>query len=143
MKSQEIERMRQLSQSTMVSVEVRRYLQDIVVFLRLERGVAGGISPSATPQFELLTKYVKVFGSGECLNFNRCLGTLHGLEYVTPSLVALAARKVYPHRMLLCAPARERSMQYGSDFEAVRQAMDGLTPDDAIEAVLNSVEVPL
>ena len=65
------------------------------------------------------------------------------MEYTTPSLVALAARKIYSHRLLLCAPARERSMQYGSDFEAVREAMEGLTPDDVIEAVLNSVEVPL
>ena len=56
MEKQEIEKMRQLSQSTMVSAEVRRYLEDIVVFLRLERGVAWGVSPSATSQFELLTK---------------------------------------------------------------------------------------
>lgn len=34
-------------------------------------------------------------------------------------------------------------MQYGSDLEAVREAMEGLTADDIIEAVLNSVEVPL
>lgn len=58
--------MRQLSQSTMVSAAVRRYLQDIVVFLRLERGVAGGVSPLATSQFELFTKYAKAFvGIGE------------------------------------------------------------------------------
>lgn len=34
-------------------------------------------------------------------------------------------------------------MQYGSDLEAVREAMEGLTSDDVIEAVLNTVEVPL
>lgn len=34
-------------------------------------------------------------------------------------------------------------MQYGSDLQAVRNAMEGLTPDDVIEAVLNSVECPL
>jgi hypothetical protein len=53
---QEIEKLRHLSQSTVITAEVRRYLQDIVVFLRLERGVAGGVSPHATSQFELLTK---------------------------------------------------------------------------------------
>lgn len=53
---QEIDKVRHLSQSTTISAEVRRYLQDIVVFLRLERGVAGGVSPYATSQFELLTK---------------------------------------------------------------------------------------
>jgi hypothetical protein len=54
---QEIDTVRHLGQSTTVCAKVRRYLQDIVVFLRLERGVAGGVSPYATSQFELLTKY--------------------------------------------------------------------------------------
>ena len=34
-------------------------------------------------------------------------------------------------------------MQYGSELEAVQEAMQGLTPDDVIEAVLNSVKCPL
>jgi hypothetical protein len=34
-------------------------------------------------------------------------------------------------------------MQYGSELEAVKGALEGLTPDDIIEAVLNSVECPL
>ncbi|KAL9623388.1 MAG: hypothetical protein Q9160_002281 [Pyrenula sp. 1 TL-2023] len=38
------------------SPEIRRYIQNIVVFLRLERGVAGGVSPKATSHFQLLTK---------------------------------------------------------------------------------------
>jgi hypothetical protein len=65
------------------------------------------------------------------------------MEFVTPSLVSLAARKIYPHRLILCSPEKERSMQYGSDLDAVREAMEGLAPDDVIEAVLNSVECPL
>lgn len=65
------------------------------------------------------------------------------MNFVTPSLVALAARKIYPHRLSICSPEKERSMQYGSDLEAVHKAMEGLTPDDVIEAVLNSVECPL
>ena len=71
---------------------------------------------------------------------NRYLATLHGLGYVTPSLVALAARKIYPHRLLLCNPEKERSLQYGSDLEAVQRVMEALTPDDVIENVLASVE---
>lgn len=63
---QEINKFRHLSQATVVSAEVRRYLQDIVVFLRLERGVAGGVSPYATSQFELLAKYVKIFSHWRC-----------------------------------------------------------------------------
>jgi hypothetical protein len=54
---QEIDQIRQLGQSTTICAKVRRYLQDIVVFLRLERGVAGGVSPYATSQFELLTRH--------------------------------------------------------------------------------------
>lgn len=73
----------------------------------------------------------------------RCLAPLHGIEYITPSLVALAARKIYPHRLLLSSPEKERSMQWGSDVEAVRNALEGLTQEDVIEAVLNSVECPL
>jgi hypothetical protein len=65
------------------------------------------------------------------------------LEYVTPSLVALAARKIYPHRLFLCDPEKERSLQYGSDLEAVQEAMEALTPDDVIETVLAGVETPM
>jgi hypothetical protein len=37
-------------------MEVRRYLQDIVVFLRLHRAVDGGVTPRATRQFEFLAR---------------------------------------------------------------------------------------
>lgn len=65
------------------------------------------------------------------------------MQYVTPSLVALAARKVYPHRITICTPENERSMQWGSDIKAVSAMLDGLTPEDLIEEVLSTVEVPL
>jgi len=38
--------------------EIRRYLQDIVVFMRMERGVDGGITPYATTLFVALAKSV-------------------------------------------------------------------------------------
>lgn len=34
-------------------------------------------------------------------------------------------------------------MQWGSSVEAVRAVLDGVTVDDVIEEVLQSVEVPL
>ena len=40
----------------MITAEVKRYLQNIVVFLRLHRAVAGGISARATKHFDLLVK---------------------------------------------------------------------------------------
>ena len=73
----------------------------------------------------------------------RYLAPLHGIDFVTPSLVGLAARKIYPHRITIAAPERERSMQYGSNIEAVKQYMDGLSPEDVIETVLDKIECPL
>jgi hypothetical protein len=71
------------------------------------------------------------------------LAPLHSLDYISPSLVALAARKIYPHRIVITAPADERSMQWGSSLEAVKAVLDGVTVEDVIEEVLQSVEVPL
>ena len=57
--------------------------------------------------------------------------------------MALAARKVYPHRIVLAAPEDERSMQWGSSLDAVKAMLDGVTPDDVVDDVLQSVEPPL
>ncbi len=73
----------------------------------------------------------------------RCLATLHSLNYVTPSLVALAARKVYPHQISITTPENERSMQYGSELAAVTAMLEGTTPEFIIDEVLAAVEVPL
>ena len=55
---QMIDQLRHQSELVTMTPEVRAYLQNIVVFLRLERGVIGGISPYATTLFEALTKSV-------------------------------------------------------------------------------------
>ena len=57
--------------------------------------------------------------------------------------MALAARKVYPHRIVLARPENERSMMWGSDVRAVRALLEGLTVEDVIEDVLRNVEMPL
>ena len=77
------------------------------------------------------------------MRFIRCLAPLHQLDYVTPSIVALAARKIYPHRIVITAPENERSMQYGSQLAAVAALLDGVTPQQIIEEVIESVEAPL
>jgi hypothetical protein len=76
-------------------------------------------------------------------NNHSTLAPLHSLDYISPSLVALAARKIYPHRIVITAPQDERSMQWGSSLEAVKTVLDGVTVEDVIEEVLQSVEVPL
>jgi hypothetical protein len=58
-------------------------------------------------------------------------------------MIALAARKIYLHRIVITAPENERSVQWGSSLEAVKAVLDGVTVDDVIEEVLESVEVPL
>ena len=94
----------------------------------MHRAVGGGISPRATQHFDLLVK---------------CLAPLHGLHFVTPSLISLAARKIYPHRIAITKAENERSMQYGSDLAAIASILEGVTPEDVIEDVLQQVEAPL
>ncbi|KAL8735990.1 MAG: hypothetical protein Q9166_000552 [cf. Caloplaca sp. 2 TL-2023] len=111
-----------------VTAEVECYLQNIVTFLRMHRAVDGGINPRATKYFKTLVT---------------CLAPLHGLDYVTPSLVAIAARKIYPHRINLTVPERDRSLQYGSDLAAVKAVLEGVSAESVIEDVLAAVETPL
>lgn len=120
--------MAKLSREVQVDVDVLRYQMNIVSFLRMHRAVAGGITPTATKHFEQLMK---------------SLAPLHGLDYVTPSLVGLAARKVYLHRVDIVTPEKERSMLWGSELAAVRAILGGIGPDDVIEEVLAMVPAPL
>lgn len=116
------------SRQAHVDVDVLRYQMNIVSFLRLHRAVAGGVAPLATQHYGQLV---------------RCLAALHGLDYVTPALVALAAKKVYAHRVRIVAPAKERSLQWGSDRAAVEQLLEGVGPEDVIDDVLAMVAAPL
>lgn len=111
-----------------VDIDVRRYQMNIVAFLRMHRAVSGGVTPQATKHFELLM---------------RSLAPLHGLDFVTPALVGLAAKKVYLHRIeIVASPERERSMQWGSELSAVEAMLEGVGPEEVIEDVLGMVAVP-
>lgn len=124
----EIQDLRELAENTTYTPELAAYLHNIVVFMRNNRYIRGGVTATATRQLRAICKV---------------LAPLHGLSYVPPSLVILAVRKIYPHRLILATVDTERSMQWGSDAEAVRQLLDGVTVEDAIEDVLVSVETPL
>jgi hypothetical protein len=126
-----------------ISSEVRAYLHNIVIFMRLHRAVAGGISAMATRHFNTLAQYVARQRNCTHTNGGSALAPLHGLDYVSPSLVALAARKIYPHRIVITAAENERSMQWGSSLEAVKAVLEGVTAEDVVEEVLQSVDVPL
>ena len=54
----EIKTLADLSREAGVSIEVKRYLHNILTFLRLHRAVGGGVSPRATQHFNLLVKCV-------------------------------------------------------------------------------------
>ncbi|KAI9890736.1 MAG: hypothetical protein M1814_003666 [Vezdaea aestivalis] len=125
---EEIDHLTTLSKKVLLGVEVKRYQQNIVVFLRMHRAVEGGMSIRATRHFDLLI---------------RCMAPLHSLTYATPSLIALAARKIYPHRIRIVTPQKERSMQWGSDIEAVTTELSKASPQGIIEEVLDMVEAPL
>lgn len=45
--------------------------------------------------------------------------------------------------MEVARPEMERSTKWGSDLNAVREALAGVTPESAIEDVLSNVDVPL
>jgi MoxR-like ATPase len=125
---QDVETLKHLETGVRLSPEIRGYIHNVVVFARMHRAVGSGVTALATRNFNKLA---------------RALAPFHGLSYVSPSLVALAARKVYTHRITITAPENERSMQWGSSLEAVKEMLDGVTPEDVIEEVLQAVEVPL
>lgn len=126
--SNDLSDLRQLSSRVSVDIDVTRYLMNIISFLRMHRAVAGGITPQATRHFQALVK---------------SLAPLHGLDYVTPPLVCLAARKVYLHRIKMAEPAKERSMQWGSELTAIERLLDGWGPEDVVEEVLEMVAAPV
>lgn len=101
---------------------------NIVSHLRMHRAVHNGMTPAATRH---LTQLI------------RCLAPLHGMDFVTPALVALATRKVYLHRICVTAPKDERSMQWGSQLEVVEAELEGIGPSEVIEDVLDMVTAPL
>ncbi|GLA12239.1 hypothetical protein AnigIFM62618_007376 [Aspergillus niger] len=119
--------LQQLSTTVSMGADIARYQQDIVVFLRLSRAVAGGISTRSNLYFK---------------SFSKLLAVLHGIDFLTPSIVALAARKVFRHRIIVAKPEEDRSLQYGSDLHAVSQVLEYANPDSILDGVL-TLEAPL
>lgn len=93
----------------------------------------------------LQSNFHKSAKSSYILTHRRCLVPLHGLAYATPSLIGLAARKIFLHRIHIVQPEKERSMQWGSDLDAISALLEGFGAEDVIEEVLGTTgaEVPL
>lgn len=73
----------------------------------------------------------------------RSLAPLHGINYLTPSIVALAAKKVYRHRITIASADEDRSLQYGSHRDAVSRLLKRVNSDAIIDEVIEEVEAPL
>ncbi|KAF1827069.1 uncharacterized protein K489DRAFT_385787 [Dissoconium aciculare CBS 342.82] len=125
---EEIESLRENMAEIEINAEIAQYLHNIEVFLRNSRFVKRGVTGAATRHLRKLS---------------RALVPLHNLDYIPPSLVALAARKVYAHRLVLATADNEKTLLWGSDPEAVAELLRDVTVEDVIEDVLASVEAPL
>ncbi|KAK6440604.1 hypothetical protein LTR95_003160 [Oleoguttula sp. CCFEE 5521] len=128
MQRSDIEQLRSLAVTVHMTAEVAAYLHNIVLFMRLSRYIMAGVTPTATKHLRCVA---------------HALAPLHGLDYVPPSLVALAARMVYGHRLVLATPQTERSLQWGSDPDAVSRMLEGVTVNDVIDRVLEDTDAPL
>ncbi|KAM0722292.1 hypothetical protein Q7P37_001733 [Cladosporium fusiforme] len=124
----DIKLLREQTQTVRMTGEVAAYLHNVVLFLRTSRYVAGGVTATATKQLRTLSQ---------------ALASLHGLDYVPPSLVVLATHKIYPHRLILATPDTEKSLLWGSDPQAIQRLLEGITVEGVIEDVLASFESPL
>jgi hypothetical protein len=120
--------LREQARKARMTGEVASYLHNIVLFMRTSRYVTSGVTATATKQLRTLAS---------------ALAPLHGLDYVPPSLVVLAARKIYPHRLVLATSSTEKSLQWGSDPSAVARLLENITVEGVIEDVLASFESPL
>ncbi|KAH6686707.1 hypothetical protein F5X68DRAFT_276022 [Plectosphaerella plurivora] len=118
----------ELGRHVQIDVDVVRYQMNIISYMRIHRAVGGGISPTATQHFDQLVK---------------SLAPLHGIDYVTPALVALALKKVYLHRIQMASASQERSMQWGSRAEVVEAYLGDFAPEDVMDEVLDMVSTPL
>lgn len=101
------------------------------------------MSPYATTLLLALAKSVSYMSVFQAYSLTtRYLAPFHGMHYVTPSLVALAAKKVYAHRIIMATPTRERSTQYGTDIDSAADMLKDLDPKRIIDNVLNAVACP-
>lgn len=102
-------------------------MRNLTVAARMHRYVHGGISAAATRQFDTL-----------CC----ALAVLHDQDYLTPRIIDLAFTKTYLHRLILATDKTEKSLQWGSQPEAVALNMQGVTVDMALDAIIDSVAAP-
>lgn len=123
-----LDKLQSAAESINLTAELDSYLHHIVLFMRNSRYVHGGVTATATRHFRAISK---------------ALAALHGLSFVTPTFVMQAARAIYLHRLVLATAETEKTLQWGSDQEAVASLLKDITARDVIEDVISSVQTPL
>lgn len=114
--------------SVVIVPEMKRYIYDIVIFIRTHRCVNTGLPGRCISELELLSKAL-------CVLFNR--------GFVIPSIIKLASRKLLPLKIKMIKPEHEPSLQWGSDPELVNELMKRMTPQLIVEDVLTKVSPPV
>jgi len=121
------------------SATISRHIHNIPTHLRLHRHVKGGVSAVATRHLNLLSRILAVLQ----LPADASNEAESNLPVVTPTLVGLAATKVYAHRVeVVKRPEDERSMQWGSDYDAVAEQLRGASVERCINETVLRLEVP-
>lgn len=129
------------------SATIHRHIHNIPTHLRLHRHVKGGVSAVSTRHLNLLSRILAVLqmapesnGAGQLVDLD---GTRRAAPVITPTLVSLAATKVYTHRIEIVHKVEdERSMQWGSDHDAVARTLKTASVDRCIEETIVGLEVP-
>lgn len=138
------------------SAAIQRHIHDIPTFLRLHRHVAGGVSAVATRHLNLVASILAILqlphpADKSAVRADDPAQILLGKEdkgrplppVITPTLVMLAAYKVYAHRIeLVWSPEAERSMQWGSDWEAVAQSLQSASVLSVLDETISGLVIP-
>lgn len=124
----EMDSLRSAAGAVNLTAELDSYLHHIVIFMRNDRYVQGGVTAMATRHFRAISK---------------ALAALQGFEFVTPTVVMQAARMVYRHRLVLATAETEKTLQWGSDQQAIAHMLEGVQVKEVIDDVIASVPAPL
>ncbi|KAF7721929.1 hypothetical protein EC973_003917 [Apophysomyces ossiformis] len=92
MKTEEIKSLAEQATRVYISIDVSRFIRDIVVGLRTHPLVQGGLTARASQDLVSVTK---------------TLAAIFRQDYLTPDLVSIAAEKVFGHRLHVLAPDRD------------------------------------
>ncbi|KAG5366546.1 hypothetical protein CJU89_0979 [Yarrowia sp. B02] len=111
-----------------IVAELQRYMQDIIVHIRCHRVVARAIKPKAARDFTLFVRHMCV---------------LNDSDFATPSVIAVAARKLLPSSVHIASPEFEPSLAYGSDYKLIEEYITSWDGALVVEDVLNRVKAPV